>query len=147
MSIISIFTYRLPKELAIPIFSEFESRKNEAGRIISNYPRYSALTNSLDTVELLLALSIFYKRVLCNLDAAFKFRGMVANNSSSEVVRIGSYKLTYAEANRLQSLLISYRKIMAKYRLKDELWNYDLTIEFLRILIDLKKVDDARDAN
>lgn len=147
MSIISIFTYRLPKELAIPIFSEFENRKNEASRIISGYPRYSALLDSLETVELLLALSIFYKRVLCNLDAAVKFRGMVANNSATEIVRIGSYKLSYDEANKLQSLSISYRKIMSKYRLKDKLWNYNLTVEFLMAIIELKKMDDTRDAN
>jgi hypothetical protein len=57
--IINIFTYKLPKHLARPMYSEFTSRFSESMRLIEGYPKYTILKDDLETVELLLALSIF----------------------------------------------------------------------------------------
>jgi len=66
----NIFTYGLPFDLANQIYNEYQDRIREAKYIIDISEKYSPLANSLVTVELLLALSIFHKRVIANLDAA-----------------------------------------------------------------------------
>lgn len=142
--IINIITHRLPRELSRPIYNEFQNRFQEAVRIISKYEKYKLLENDLDVVEVLLALSIFYNRVIVNLDAATKFYGLVTRNDLASAVRIGTYILNNDEIHIIQKILISYQKLMHRYGINDFLWNYTLTIEFLQRIISLKSNDDGQ---
>jgi hypothetical protein len=58
------------------------------------------------TVEVLLALSIFHKRVIQNLDGAIKFQGTVHRTSGAEAIAIGSYDFNKLESNRVTAILI-----------------------------------------
>jgi hypothetical protein len=142
--IINIMTHRLPRELSRPIYNEFQNRYQEAVRIIEKYAKYQVLKDDLDVVEVLLALSIFYNRVIVNLDAATKFYGLVTHNDATSAVRIGTYILNADEIHIIQGILISYQKLMRRYEIDEFLWNYTLTIEFLQRLINLKSIDDGR---
>jgi hypothetical protein len=142
--IINIITHRLPRELSRPIYNEFQNRFQESVRIIEKYAKYQVLKDDLDVVEVLLALSIFYNRVIVNLDAVTKFYGLVTRNEVVSAVRIGTYILNADEIHIIQSILISYQKLMRRYEIDEFLWNYTLTIEFLQRLINLKSIDDGR---
>ena len=95
--IINIFTYGLPYKLANQIYKEYDSRLREAIFIITESKRYASLKDSMQTVELLLALSIFDKRVISNLQAGVKFYSTVSSYSESETIQIGTYRLTGEE--------------------------------------------------
>ena len=142
--IINIMTYRLPKDLSKPIYNEFQSRYQEARRIVDRYAKYQSLKQDMDVVEVLLALSIFYNRIIVNLDAATKFYGLVIQNENANAVRIGTYILNAEEIRIIQNIIISYQKLMRRYALNESLWNYQLTIEFLQQLINLKSNEDGR---
>ena len=73
--LINILTYNLDFKLARQIFNEYESRLKDVKYLITQFKTYKVLEEDLKTVELLLALSIFHKRVIANLDAALKFYG------------------------------------------------------------------------
>lgn len=137
--IINIFTYGLPYKLANQIYKEYENRLREAVFIITESKRYSLLKDSMQTVELLLALSIFDKRVISNLDAAVKFYSTVSSYSESETIQIGTYRLTGLEKNKLLGVIINYNNILKNYGLSDGLTNYSATKDFLLYLVDLKK--------
>jgi len=66
--IMNILTYGLPKELAIPIYNEFHNRMKEIIAIINNNQNYNIHKKVLISIELLLALSIFYKRIISNFN-------------------------------------------------------------------------------
>ena len=142
--IINIMTHRLPRELSRPIYNEFHNRYQESLRIIEKYPKYQVLKDDLDVVEVLLALSIFYNRIIVNLDAATKFYGLVTRNEVTNAVRIGAYILNADEIHVIQSIIMSYQKLMRRYEINEFLWNYTLTIEFLQQLINYKSIDDGR---
>lgn len=142
--IINIMTYRLPRELSRPIYTEFQSRFSEAKRIIERYLKYQLLQDDLDLVELLLAMSIFHNRILVNLDAATKFYGLVMKSNRADGVKIGSYILNKQEVTLIQGILINNRKILRKYDMDESLFNYQLTIDFLQKLIDLKTALNGR---
>jgi hypothetical protein len=142
--IINIMTSRLPRELSRPIYSEFQSRYSEAVRVIEGYDKYRLLQKDLDLVELLLAMSIFHNRVLTNLDAATKFYGLVIKSGKAEGIKIGRYVLNQDEINVIQGILINNRKILRKYNMDDSLFNYQLTIDFLQKLINLKTILDGQ---
>ena len=76
-NLINILTYKLPYDLANQIFKEYQDRYREVLFFIENGNSFKNLKEDIRTVELLLALSIFHKRVISNLDAAVKFYGRV----------------------------------------------------------------------
>ncbi len=80
--------------------------------------------------------------MISNLDAAVKFHGTVSRYSTSDIVRIGNYELNTDEKHKINALLIDYRKIMSKYCLSDNLWNYLQTKEFLATLLNILKMDE-----
>lgn len=143
--IINIFTYGLPYELTHQIYNEFQERMREALYLMNNTNRYQSLKKNYKTVELLLALSIFYKRVIANLDAAVKFHGNVQRLSQADTIRIGNYELTTVEKNKILGLLINYKNIIQRFNISESLWNYSLTKEFLSKIIYLKEFGNVND--
>ncbi|KGO82371.1 hypothetical protein IP98_00332 [Flavobacterium cauense R2A-7] len=140
--VINILTYHLPFELTNQIYNEFQSRFKEANFLIENYKTYSSLQVDNKTVELLLALSVFHKRVIANLDGAVKFYGTVTKSSEAEIIKIGSYDLTNEEKNKILAVVMSYNKLLEEYSIPPIVMEYYETREFLRKLIDLKSVQN-----
>jgi hypothetical protein len=137
--IINILTYRLPYDLANQIYNEYQNRFREAKFLIDNYSTFKVLQDNIMTVELLLSLSIFHKRVISNLDAAVKFYGTVTTKSDADTIRMGSYSLTGDEKNKLLAVVINYNQLIQKFSIPPIIMEYYDTKEFLRNLIGLKK--------
>ena len=137
-NMINILTYKLPFKLAGQIFNEFQSRFSEAKYLIDNYSTYNALKDDMVTIELLLSLSIFYKRVIASLDAGAKFHKTVTLKSNADTIKIGSYALTPDEKNKILAVVISYNKLIKKFSISPNIFEYQETSDFLTNLIRLK---------
>lgn len=129
--IINILTSGLPYKLANQIYNEHQSRLSESKYIINLSERYKPLEVYIDTVEILLALTIFHKRVIANLDSAVKFYGTIKSYSDADTIKIGSYKLTGDQKNKILGLTINYNKLKNRFRIPENLNDYELTKEFL----------------
>lgn len=127
-----------PFDIRNKLLNEFQTRKNEAEYLISKYSTYKGLRRYKTTVELLLALSIFHKRVISNLDAAVKFYGTVTTRSQADTISIGAYKLNFEEKNHILAVVMAYHKLLEKFSVPDSCMNYMETKEFLRNLNALK---------
>ena len=136
--IINILTYKLHFELTKQIYNEYQSRYKEAQFLIDSYKTYQPLKGNMKTVELLLALSIFHKRVITNLDAAVKFYGNVNRISQAETIKIGTYDLTGEEKNRMLAITMSYETLIKNFSIPPSLMDYNETKDFLKNLIRLK---------
>lgn len=130
--IINILTAGTPFKLANQIYNEFQNRFKEAKYFIENFSWYSELSEDLETVELLLALSIFHKRVVANLDGAIKFYGTVTESGKTDTISIGSYNLNNEEKNKILGLLINYRKLIQRFGIDESFMDYYHTKEFLK---------------
>lgn len=128
---INILTFGLPFKLANQIYNEYQARLSETKYLIGLTGRYKPLSEYIETVEILLALTIFHKRVISNLDAAVKFYGTVNSYSKVDTIRIGSYNFTGDEKNKILGLTINYNKLQEKFRIPKNLADYELTKEFL----------------
>lgn len=137
-SIINILTYQLPFELAHQIFNEFQTRLKEANFLIDNYEYYRELKNTKNTMELLLSLSIFHRRVITNFNGAVKFYMNVSKKSNAETIRIGAYDLTRDECNKILAVVLNYNQLLEKFSIKPIFLEYYETGEFLRKIINLK---------
>lgn len=136
--IINILTYQLPYNLANQIYNEYQTRIKEAKYLIDNYKTYKTLKNNSETIELLLSLSIFHRRVITNLDGAVKFYGTVTKNGKTDTLRIGSYDLTSEEKNKILAVVINYNRLLEKFSIPPLVMEYHETREFLKNIIGLK---------
>lgn len=137
-TLIKVLTYRLPYDLSNQIYNEYQNRLKEAVYLIENYSGFQSLQKYTQTVESLLALSIFHKRVISNLDAAVKFYGTISSKSQANIISIGSYKLTGDEKNEILGVILGYNKLIERFSIPPSLMDYTETKEFLRNLINLK---------
>nr|WP_315152430.1 hypothetical protein [uncultured Flavobacterium sp.] len=145
--IINIFTYGLPYKLANQIYKEFQDRLKEVHFLIENSIRFKSLVDTRETVELLLALSIFHKRVVSNLDGAVKFYSTVNKYSDADTISMGSYDLTVEEKNKILGLLINYRALIKKFGISEIDFEYNETRDFLSIVKLLKDTEDYAEKN
>lgn len=142
-SIINILTYKLPFDLSRQIYNEYQDRLKEIKFITEKSKRYSILNDDIKTVELLLALSIFHKRVISNIDAATKFYNLVTKHGNAQSIKIGNYELDGKEKNLLLAVVLSYNKLIHEYGISPAILDYNLTKEFLDKILLLKDFDDA----
>lgn len=69
------FTQNTPYQLSQQLVYEYNIRINEVNHFVSGkYDFYAPLKKDIETIELLLALTIFYKRVLTNFESATNFQ-------------------------------------------------------------------------
>lgn len=138
--IINILTYHLPYDLSNQIYNEYLNRIREANFFIDKIESYKSLQNDRKTVELLLAFSIFHKRVISNLDAAVKFYITVTKHSKADTIKIGCYDLTEEERNKILAVVMNYIQLTEKFSIPPLLMEYYETKEFLKNLIHLKSI-------
>lgn len=132
------FCSRLPREISNPMYNEYYNRLKEINFILENRDAYKHLLQYKKTIELILSLSIFYKRVIANMDAATKFAGTVFSNSSAIAIKIGSYNLTGSEKNRIIAVVMNYNSLTQKYSLTNDLLATMETKDLIKKIKDLK---------
>lgn len=132
------FCSRLPREISNPMYNEYYNRLKEINYILENRDAYKHLLQYKKTIELILSLSIFYKRVIANMDAATKFAGTVFSNSTAIAIKIGSYDLTGSEKNRIIAIVMNYNLLIQKYSLTQEMLATTETKDLIKKIKDLK---------
>lgn len=145
------FCSRLPREISNPMYNEYYNRLKEINFIIENRGAYKHLIQYRKSIELILSLSIFYKRVIANMEAATKFASTVFNNSPATAIKIGSYNLTGTEKNRILAIVNNYKQMAENYKLTIEILSTVETKDLLRKIKNLKyqldKNEDKNDIN
>lgn len=132
-SIINIFAKNLPGHITIPMCREYDWRKTEIQRILDgDYVRYKVLVGSESTIDALLALSLFYRYVIAKLDGTSEFYDNVNKKTNAETsIQIGKFVLDQKERNRLLAVHIQFKKIVDKFQIPNNFFNYADTMDFL----------------
>lgn len=126
------------------MYNEFSSRKAEV-KYLMEFEYYKNLKQDIKTVEMLLAISIFYKRVILNLESATKFSGNVYSKSTADSIRIGTYDLTPQESRRISAVVSNYKELISKYFIPSETISYTETKSFLRSVVKYKRYMEQAD--
>lgn len=142
---IKIFTGNLPYKLSEQMTFEYNRRINDINFFLSGkYDYYAHLKKDIETIQLILALSIFYKRVLSNFDSATKFTSRILFKSDAESVQLGTYDLSAREIYKLNKIVLTFNKLMEDYAIPKSLFEYIETKELLR---KIKVYKDSLDRN
>jgi hypothetical protein len=137
---IELFCSKLPRDLSNQMYNEFSNRMKEV-KYLLEYPFYQNLKSDIKTIEMFLALSIFYKRVILNLESATKFSGNVYKKSDAKSIRIGLYDLTPEESRRINAVVMNFKEILKNYSIPTRVIAYSETKVFLK---ELKKYKENR---
>lgn len=138
--ILGIMTYRLSKELSRPIYSEYESRYKDIEYLLQHNKSFWKIKKDIKTIEILLAMSIYYKRVIANLHGACNFHKTVHSTSNANVIEIGNYRFDRAENNKMLHIVLAFKAIQTKYRIMDFVFEYNETKGFLDNVVRLKEI-------
>lgn len=134
--IINILTYELPGNITRTIYLEYNSRRRELDRIWANPDNnYRVLQDYVSTVEALLAISIFYRHVMGQLQGAVSFYKSVNKMCSMKkecAIKVGGMVLDNKQQRHLLSAVIKFDQIQKKYQLEPVFFEYSETIQFLR---------------
>lgn len=142
---IQLFTENLPYKLSEQMTFEYNRRLSDINYFISGkYDYYAHLKKDIETIQLLLALSIFYKRVLSNFDSATKFNSRVVFKSEAVSVQLGTYDLSAKEIFKLNKTVLTFKTLMEEYSIPLGLFEYLETKELLR---KIKVYKDGLDRN
>lgn len=129
---IRVFTNNLPYKLADQLIIEYDKRLSEINYLVSGrFNYYSELKQDTESIKLLLALSIFYKRVITNFDSATKFSSRV-QKSNAQSIQLGTYDFSAKEIFKVKRVIISFNELISSYSIPIELFNYLETKEFLK---------------
>lgn len=141
---IKFFCYQIPRDVSQPMYAEYNNRMTEV-KYLLGHKLYAKLHQHIELIELLLAMSVFYKRVITNLDSATKFSNTVFNSSKAEYIKIGTYKMTPKESRKIYAVVQSFHGLMQKYKVPYQLITYSETKEFLRAVNNYKKACEQRE--
>ncbi len=130
---IDLFTPHLPYKLSEQLTIEYNRRMSDINHFVfGTYDYYSPLKQDIETIKLLLAMSIFYKRVLTNFNSAVLFSSRINIVGGGTSIQLGTYELSTVVLNRMERTVIIFRKLMSKYSISVELFEYLETKEFLK---------------
>lgn len=133
-SLINIFMSKLPASITKPICREYDWRKTEIQQVWNRgYERYQVLEPFESTIDALLALSIFYRHIVVNLDGASDFYVKINRGLDKKMpIQIGKFEFNEKERRRLLAVHIQFGKIIDRYQIKPQFFEYADTLDFLR---------------
>lgn len=129
-------------DLRRKIRSEFEGRLKEIQWLVTNTDFYSELENDLEIIEIILLLTVYYKRVITSLDSATKFYTRVSKVDRSEGIQIGRFNYNREHNNKILGVIINFKKLMDLYILPSYIFEYIETKEFISRIVTYKESFD-----
>ena len=143
---IKYFCKGLPSTLSNSMFYDYQSKERQVKFLVATYTNsYKWLIDrdrNLEVTKLILAMSIFYNRVVVQLESVMDFTHRIIKGNDCEGLILGQTELNDDDINVIYKVVQKFNLIMKKYALFPELFDYSDTSEFLSNLkVYLKRLD------
>ena len=138
---IKLFCKGLPWNLSQLLYAEYQNRLKEFRFLLENFPNKYRWIEDHEPVELILAMSIFYRRVIAQFDAAKDFTVSLLKRSECVGVSFGQFTLDENQADSLSKIVNGFSYLLYKFGLDEDLFDYDDVEGFL---IQLKRRLEVR---
>ena len=92
---------------------------------------YKHLKKFENTIGLLLAMSIYYNKIILNLNAADKFFSKINKMSSVKNISLGKYDLNENKSANFKEIKDKFIKIMYRFQIDEHLFSYNSISEFM----------------
>jgi hypothetical protein len=127
------FIRNLPYDLGEQLTVEYQNRLSDIKYLTSGkFDYYTSLSKDIEVISLLLAMSIFYKRVVANFTSAARFTDRILSTSDAVAIQLGRYEFGKREMREVNTVFFRFKKLMAEYSIDESLFDYEETKQFLR---------------
>lgn len=130
---IKLFCKGLPRNLSNSLFNEYNNLEKELKFLINTYYNRYKWTQDInfEYFQIFLALSVFYRRVIAQLDSAVDFSRRFLFSDDIKGFRMGNYLFTDSESQKLKVLITDFVSFCCKYKINVYLFDFDNVSQFL----------------
>lgn len=122
------FCKGLPYYLRGQLIFEYDFRMKELAFLLKNNPRKYQWIKKRESIELLIAMSIFYNRVIAYLESGAR---SLTDRPPIQIIKFGQNELTKTEADTLQSMANDFYGILGTFGLPIYIFDYSDVKTFL----------------
>ena len=123
---------QIPYKIRSQLLFEYGNRVNEIKYLTSiDFGKFTNLSNDLESIYMLLGLSIFYKRIISNLESGRKFSTRIIFQEKAESINIGKFKIDASDTYKINGVVLEFYKLIKDYNISLSMFDYYETYEFL----------------
>lgn len=137
---IDSFCRDLPYFLSDKMKKEYSSRKTEIDYLLKQ--NESSLHEFGQSIYYILALSIYYRNYISILESMCEYSVKLRDSHEVKSIEIGNSKYGIEEYLSLQNKIFEFNKLLLKYRITSELFDYSDAKTFLKKINDHIKIYD-----
>ena len=141
---IKLFCKGLPYYLSNLLYSEYQIYLKEINFLVKTFSNKYSWLNDIDfeIIELILALSIFFRRIIAQLESVYSFRERVFPTDDKEAsIEIGSYSFNKEESQKIEKVINQFWNICERYGIQIYLFDFSDSETFLYKLKKLMEED------
>lgn len=113
------------------MYNEYQYREKELTYLITTYTKRYKWIEDVEFIKLLLAMSIYYRRIIAQLDASINFTDRIFKLDDGKGVLIGTYELNKGEIENIKKAVNNFNAIMRRFYIHLYLFDYDDVKMFL----------------
>ncbi len=131
---IRLFLKEFPVELSVELMNEYRRQTTEFEFLWEKHAKKYEWIQNKETIYLIIALSIFYNKIIAPMASAGNFYEFVSKKDVSSV-KIGNYTLRKESADEFMRISDAFNKLLISFKLSEYALCYD-NIE--RLLYNIK---------
>jgi uncharacterized protein Smg (DUF494 family) len=148
---IKIFCKGLPKKLSESLFNEYQYSYKQLNFLLTRYKNkyrwIHEVDKDLETTQLMLAMSIYYRNIIAHYDSIEGFTNRIINNEYCEGLVIGNAEIRELDREEINLVVRKFKQIMIKFAIPSSMFAYSDMTQYLqnlqRYLYILEKFDET----
>jgi|GEM_PF-5649074 len=134
-----MFCKDLPRSLSQLLYNEYQTGKKELDFLIKTYPKRYKWIDDIESIYLLLALSIFYRRIIAQLESAKAFSDRLFGLNIGNI-QVGVDYIDEKVTNQMSSAIYDFYQFLKKFHIFVELFDYFDYRDFLKNIKNYHKI-------
>lgn len=127
---IRMFCKELPRTLSQLLYNEYQVARKGLDFLLETYPQRYKWVDDPEIIRLLLALSIFYRRVIAQLESAMSFSRRLFKSNVS-YIEIGVDQIDHDQVEKMSKTVRDFYGLLKGFSISVELFDYYDSREFL----------------
>ena len=127
---IRMFCKELPRTLSQLLYNEYQVARKDLDFLLQTYPKTYKWIDDPEVIQLLLALSIFYRRVIAQLESAMSFSKRLFNLNVSHI-EIGVDHIDHVQVEKMSKTVSEFYGLLKGFSIHTDLFDYYDLREFL----------------
>lgn len=143
---IKLFCKNLPSNISRQLYFEYKNLEKELIFLLSTYKKKYNWIKDIDTIKLLLAMSIYYKRVIAPLESVSDFYLNLNKLNDVDGIVLGNDELKRVAFIKIEDIVNKFFRILRIFGLSTKIFEYyNISIFLDKIKKNIDFIDEIYD--